>query len=74
MDYLLILLGVAIGIFVHKIYIEYVKSVHGYIIIDHSTNECIVKLCSDEMLKRTKDQAILYINHDGDFSREEHDL
>ena len=72
--YVLIFLGgVILGIIGTLIY-KSRERIHGVINIDHTTEQCLFSMISDELMKRDKKIAVFLINHDANISREEQGL
>ena len=73
MPFILFLLGVAVGIS-WTIWFEGRKKIQGFIDVDHDTDQCIVRMTSEDLRNRKRKKAIFYINHDATISREEQTL
>ncbi len=67
------LLGIIIGVIITVIHYNFEK-INGVIVVDHKTEQCVIKTLSQDLTDIRKKRAVFYIDHNGKLPRENHSL
>ena len=73
MGLLIFIGGVIVGILAMFIYTRR-ERIHGVIHLDHSTQQCLINITSDELSNPKKKIAVFMIDHNAEISRKEQGL
>lgn len=73
MNILFFIGGVLLGVIFSRI-LRNRERIHGVIHIDHTTEQCVFNITSNELSNPKKKIAVFVINHDAEISREEQGL
>lgn len=70
MDFIFITGGALAGVIIGRL-IEKRNKIHGVIDVDHHTNQCKIRITSEELANPKTKKVIFAVNHDAVISREE---
>lgn len=73
MEFIFLTIGITLGI-IATLWVRKNERIHGVVDVDHSTEQCVFHITSDQLANRKKKIAVFYINHDATISREEQGL
>lgn len=62
MEQIFVLLGIALG-YILKIIVDNRKTIVGEIDVDHNTEQCLIKITSNDLANRRCKKVVMTVNH-----------